>query len=115
MTCFKTQGDANNAQDSFLIDEDRVIGTVTFGIPVIGYVVRFVQLRWYFILPIVIMIAIFFQLLKRYFIIGKDDEESGDDSDSGSKEQEGLKKSEEESEKAKPEDKPTEALTANGG
>jgi len=115
VTCFKTQGDANDAQDSFLIDEDRVIGTVTFGIPVIGYVVRFVQLRWYFILPIVIMIAIFFQLLKRYFIIGKDDEESGDDSDSGSKEQEGLKKSEEESEKAKPEDKPTEALTANGG
>ena len=73
VTCFRTQGDANDAQDSFLIDGERVIGTVNFGIPAIGYVVRFVQLRWYIIIPIVIMIAVFFQLLKRFFLI-KDDE-----------------------------------------
>lgn len=78
VTCFRTQGDANNAQDSFLIDENRVIGTVNFGVPMIGYVVRFVQLRWYLILPIVIMIAVFFQLLKRYFLMDKAEETEGD-------------------------------------
>jgi len=79
VTCFKTQGDANNAEDSFLIDASRVIGTVNFGIPWLGYVVRFVQLRWYFILPIVIMLAVFFQLLKRYFLMGDDDEDDKKD------------------------------------
>lgn len=73
--CFRTRGDANETDDSFLIDEDRVIGVVQFGIPVIGFVVRFVQLRWFLILPIVIMIAVFFQLLKRYFLMGKDEDE----------------------------------------
>ena len=82
-TCFRTQGDANDSQDSFLIDESRVIGVVKFGIPGLGYVVRFVQLRWYFIVPVAIMIAIFFQLLKRYFLIGKDDEESEDKDSKG--------------------------------
>lgn len=76
VTCFRTQGDANETQDSFLIDGSRVIGTVRFGIPVLGYVVRFVQMRWYYIVPIVIMIAVFFQLLKRYFLMGDDEEES---------------------------------------
>lgn len=75
VTCFRTQGDANDSQDSFLIDGERVIGTVNFGIPMIGYVVRFIQLRWYFILPIVIMIAVFFQLLKRYFLMDEDEED----------------------------------------
>ena len=73
--CFRTQGDANDVQDSFLIDGERVIGTVNFGIPWIGYAVRFVQLRWYIILPIVVMIGIFFQLLKRYFLIGDDEDD----------------------------------------
>lgn len=82
VTCFRTQGDANNAQDTFLIDGQRVIGTVNFGIPKIGYVVRFVQLRWYIILPIVIMIAVFFQLLKRYFLMGEDEEQEDEKTDS---------------------------------
>ncbi len=75
VTCFKTRGDANNAEDSFLIDESRVIGVVKFGIPVLGYIVRFIQLRWYIIVPVLIMIGAFFLLLKRYFLIGKDDED----------------------------------------
>lgn len=82
-TCFRTQGDANNTQDSFVIDESRVIGVVKFGIPGLGYVVRFVQLRWYFLLPVAIMIAVFFQLLKRYFLIGKDEDEPKDKSNKG--------------------------------
>ena len=76
--CFRTQGDANKTADSFLIDERRVIGVVKFGIPFIGYVVRFVQLRWYLIVPILIMIAVFFQLLKRCFLMGKEEEEKAE-------------------------------------
>ena len=104
VTCFKTQGDANNAQDSFLIDENRVIGTVNFGIPMIGYVVRFVQLRWYLILPIVIMIAVFFQLLKRYFLMEKDEETEG--SFAAEKEDVENKSEKTETEGGKPEEKP---------
>lgn len=75
VTCFRTKGDANGSEDSFLIDSDRVIGTVSFGIPKLGYAVRFLQMRWYLILPIVIMVVVFLYLLKRYFSMGKDDEE----------------------------------------
>lgn len=78
VTCFRTRGDANDSEDSFLIESDRVIGTVNFGIPYLGYVVRFIQLRWYIVLPIVIMVAVFFYLLKRYFLIGDDDDEEDD-------------------------------------
>lgn len=81
VTCFRTRGDANDSEDSFLIESDRVIGTVNFGIPYLGYVVRFIQLRWYIVLPIVIMVAVFFYLLKRYFLIGDDDDEDDNKSD----------------------------------
>lgn len=67
VTCFRTKGDANDTDDSFLIDESRVIGTVQFHVPQMGTVVRFVQLRWYFILPLIILMAIFFHLMKCYF------------------------------------------------
>lgn len=80
VTCFRTQGDANNSEDSFLIDGSRVVGVVNFSLARVGYVVRFIQLRWYFVIPVVIMIAVFFQLLKHYFLLGKDDEEENDDS-----------------------------------
>lgn len=81
VTCFRTRGDANDSEDSFLIESDRVIGTVNFGIPYLGFVVRFIQLRWYIVLPIVIMVAVFFYLLKRYFLIGDDDDEDDNKSD----------------------------------
>ena len=45
VTCFKTKGDANSDEDGFLIDERRIVGKVTAGIPKLGYVIRFVQLR----------------------------------------------------------------------
>lgn len=66
VTCFRTKGDANDSGDSFLIDEDRVIGTVKLGIPKLGYIVRFVQLRWYFIVPLVILVFVFFKLIGMY-------------------------------------------------
>ena len=84
VTCFRTKGDANNVGDSFLIDSSRVIGKVTFGIPGLGYVVRFVQLRWYLIVPVVIMVGVFFLLLKRHFLLGKEDDED-DEKSKGSK------------------------------
>lgn len=83
VTCFRTQGDANNSEDSFLIDSSRVVGVVQFGLPAVGYVVRFIQLRWYFVLPVVIMIAVFFQLLKHYFLLGKDEDEEDESSSKG--------------------------------
>lgn len=75
VTCFRTKGDANDSEDSFLIEGERVIGTVNFGIPKIGYVIRFIQLRWYYVVPIVLMIVGFLYLLKRYFQMGNDDED----------------------------------------
>ena len=66
VTCFKTKGDANDSEDSFLIDEERVIGPVKFSIPKMGYVVRFVQMRWYFIVPLIALIFVFFKLIGIY-------------------------------------------------
>ncbi|MCR4794091.1 MAG: signal peptidase I [Ruminococcus sp.] len=67
VTCFKTKGDANNSEDSFLIDESRVIGKVKFHVPKLGAIVRFVQLRWYFILPLIVLLFVFFKMMKYYF------------------------------------------------
>jgi signal peptidase len=78
VTCFKTKGDANEAEDGFVIDSSRLIGTVSFHIPKLGYIIRFVQLKWYFVIPLVVMIIVFFELLKFYFKLGKEDEAEGD-------------------------------------
>lgn len=78
ITCFKTKGDANDAEDSFLIDSSRLIGKVTFHIPMIGYIIRFVQLRWYFVIPLVIMIFVFFELMKIYLSSDKEENENAD-------------------------------------
>lgn len=66
VTCFKTKGDANESEDSFLIDSSRVIGKVTFCVPMIGYIIRFIQLRWYFVVPLIILVLILIKLLKMY-------------------------------------------------
>lgn len=76
VTCFKTKGDANETEDSFLVDSSRLIGKVAFHIPKIGYIVRFVQLKWYFVIPLVIMIFVFFELLKRYLAFDKEENET---------------------------------------
>ena len=70
-TCFKTKGDANDSEDTFLIDEERVIGVVRFKVPIMGYVVRFVQMRWYFIVPIIALIFVFFKLMGIYLASSK--------------------------------------------
>ncbi|MBQ6251980.1 signal peptidase I [Ruminococcus sp.] len=66
VTCFRTKGDANDAEDAMLIDQSRVIGSVKFSIPKLGYIVRFVQLRWYFVAALIILLWIFFRLLNMY-------------------------------------------------
>ncbi len=73
VTCFRTKGDANNAEDSFLIDENRVIGTVSLAIPKLGLVVRFLQMRWYFVVPLIILVFVFFKLMSTY--LGGEEEE----------------------------------------
>lgn len=79
VTCFKTKGDANNAEDSFLIEEERVIGKVVFSVPKLGYIIRFLQLRWYFVIAIIVMIFIFFKLLRAYFGVGDSSEEDSEE------------------------------------
>lgn len=75
ITCFKTKGDANDSEDSFLIDETRVIGKVTAAIPKIGYIIRFVRLKWYYIVVIAIMVIVFFKLMKVYIAMDIDGSE----------------------------------------
>lgn len=85
VTCFRTQGDANDSEDSFLVDEERVIGIVKFHVPKLGIVIRFLQLRWYFVLPLVIMLFVFLGLIKYYFELreeGDEDEEEQEDEQS---------------------------------
>lgn len=65
-TCFRTKGDANASEDTMLIDQDRVIGSVKFSIPKLGYIVRFIQLRWYFVAALIVLLWIFFRLLNKY-------------------------------------------------
>lgn len=77
-TCFRTKGDANDSGDSFLIEEDRVVGKVTFGVPALGSIVTFVKVRWYLIVPVIIMILVFFKLLKKYFLMGAEDDDEDD-------------------------------------
>ena len=79
VTCFRTKGDANNSEDTFLIDSERVIGVVRFGIPKIGYVIRFVQLRWYFVIPIVVMVFVLVHLMRVYFDDDEDEDEGGEE------------------------------------
>lgn len=66
VTCFRTKGDANDSEDQFLIDEGRLIGRVSFSIPKLGYVVRFVQMRWYFVVPLIVLVFVFFKLKGMY-------------------------------------------------
>ncbi len=84
-TCFHTKGDANDVDDSFLIDEDRVIGIQTVCIPKLGYIIRFAQLRWYFVVPLLVLLFVFLHLLGVYTSSEDDngdaditDEEEGD-------------------------------------
>lgn len=67
VTCFRTKGDANETEDGFVLDSSRLIGKVSFHIPKLGYLIRFVQLRWYFVIPLVLLLIVFFELLKIYF------------------------------------------------
>ena len=76
VTCFRTKGDNNDTEDTFLLDESRIIGTVQFNVPVLGYAIRFIQLRWYYVVPLIILIFIFIRLMKIYF--GTNEEESGE-------------------------------------
>ena len=78
VTCFRTQGDANDAEDPFTIGEEQVVGTVALHIPKLGLVIRFVQLRWYYVVPLLLLVFLFFHLLGRYFTPEEGTGESGD-------------------------------------
>ena len=56
VTCFRTKGDANNSDDSFLIDESRVIGRVQFHVPMMGTI----GVKCFFLASVEIIIWLFF-------------------------------------------------------
>ena len=51
---FKTKGDANDRPDPFAVPGDKVIGRICFEMPVLGYIVRFLQTPAGFIIGVVI-------------------------------------------------------------
>jgi len=80
VTCFKTKGDANEDPDEILIDEARVIGKETLCIRKMGYIIRFIQLRWYYVLIIVILFIVMLKVMGIYLEL-KSSEKSEDMSD----------------------------------
>ena len=79
VTCFRTKGDANDTEDQFLIDEARVIGKVSFHVPKLGFIIRFIQLRWYFVVPLTALLFVFFALMKHYFELRDESEDEQED------------------------------------
>jgi signal peptidase len=65
VTCFRTRGDANETDDPFVIDASRMIGVVKLRIPVIGYVVKFVQVHYIMVIIFIILFSVFFTLLRK--------------------------------------------------
>ncbi|MBQ7266579.1 MAG: signal peptidase I [Firmicutes bacterium] len=66
VTCFHTKGDANDSDDPFLIDESRVIGVVKAKVPLLGYIILFVQSYYIGVIIFVVLFVIFFNLIKKY-------------------------------------------------
>lgn len=108
VTCFKTKGDANQDEDDFVIDSSRVIGTQQFKLAKLGYFVRFVQLRWYYFIPLFIMVIIFIKLLDTYFDMKEEDEEASEETPADGEESKGAKADEQadnsQTEDVRPED-----------
>lgn len=65
VTCFRTKGDANESEDPFVIDESRMIGIVKLRIPLMGYVVQFVQYYYILIIVFIVLFSVFFTLLRK--------------------------------------------------
>jgi signal peptidase len=65
VTCFRTRGDANETDDPFVIDASRMIGVVKLRIPVIGYIVKFVQVHYVMVIIFIVLFSVFFTLLKK--------------------------------------------------
>lgn len=64
-TCFKTKGDANETEDPFVIDGNRMIGVVKLRIPLVGHLVQFVQYNYVIIIVMVVLFSVFFTLLRK--------------------------------------------------
>lgn len=63
--CFKTKGDANETEDPFVIDGNRMIGVVKMRIPLVGHLVQFVQYNYIIIIVMVVLFSVFFTLLRK--------------------------------------------------
>ncbi len=78
---FKTQGDANNVEDSKLVSTEQLIGVMAFNIPKGGYVANFIRSPKGFIL--LILVPLIFLVGGEFkTILSKMDEEDKKDSNS---------------------------------
>jgi signal peptidase len=57
-TMFKTKGDANNVEDSYLVSTSQIVGVMAFNIPRGGYIADFIKSPKGFILLILLPILI---------------------------------------------------------
>lgn len=73
VTCYRTQGDANQDQDPFLISSDRVVGKVVFGMPVAGALLHFIKVHIAFSIGMVILVMIFSSLVKKLVELDKEE------------------------------------------
>ncbi|MCD8119669.1 MAG: signal peptidase I, partial [Lachnospiraceae bacterium] len=60
-TCFYTSGTKVKEEDGILVDEERVVGTVDVIFPKLGYIARFLLVRWY---CVIIYISLLFLMLR---------------------------------------------------
>lgn len=75
---FRTKGDSNDSEDSFLVKGDHVIGKVVKSFKKMGFVIRYVRLaesKWYIFLPLLILVIIFFKLIGMYIRAGREEDE----------------------------------------
>ncbi len=104
-------GDVITYNPSNNTDSETYLTHRVIGIPKLGSIVAFIKLRWYFIIPIIIMIAVFFLLLKRYFLLGKAEEDEKKADNDKDKSDPDTKPEETASDSAAPEEAPEKKVT----
>lgn len=74
---FRTKGDANSREDSYLVKADDIYGKVIFKIPMIGYIKKFLSKSYWIILLIGIpaLLIIVYDIFKFFDSKGKKEEE----------------------------------------
>ena len=79
---FRTQGDANESPDSFVVRAEQVIGVVQTGIPFLGSMVNFVSDNLILVIIIIVLAVILCLFLRALFQVNSGDEGKPDSEES---------------------------------